>query len=403
MKFHQSEEMKARTISNLIVVVSGILLYAVIFLFRNIVGFIKDVFVILSPFIIGLVISFLLYAPARWLEELFLRVSKKKHVKRCRALSILTCYVLLFLLIFAFLILVAPQLYESIRVLTFKVRAFMQTYDAEIRDLLRTFNITGSETQNMLITWESLTSRSLDYIGTVLMGLMSMSMGIGNSLLRGFLGVALSIYMLFDRERYAAQGKKLVFAFIKREKAESIIYWLRQTNQIFSKFIAGKILETIAVGLICYVGMVLFRFEFRVLISVVVGMTNIVPIIGPWVGAAISALILLMVNPWMALWFLIFVIVIQQIDGNILGPRILGGTIGLSAFWIMLSIVVGGGFFGLPGMLLSIPVFALIYSFLRVVTEARLKRNGMPVDTADYYANQPPTGKDGEEQEGASS
>ena len=181
----------------------------------------------------------------------------------------------------------------------------------------------------------------------------------------------------------------------KPATCETLIYWTRRANKIFAGFITGKILDSLIIGVICYVCMLLFGIEYPLLISVIVGVTNIIPFFGPFIGAIPSALILLLVNPLSALWFLVFILILQQLDGNVIGPFILGDYVGVSAFWIMLSIMVGGGLFGFAGMLLGVPVFALVYAIVRTVIETRLRKRNLPGGQRFYIqgARKPTGGK----------
>ena len=181
-----------------------------------------------------------------------------------------------------------------------------------------------------------------------------------------------------------AQAKKVCYAVMKRPSCETLIHWARRANNIFAGFIIGKIVDSLIIGVICYICMLIFGIEYPLLISVIVGVTNVIPFFGPYIGAVPSILFLLLVNPVSALWFGIFIVILQQIDGNVIGPLILGDHVGLSAFWIMLSITVGGGLFGFAGMVLSVPTFALIYAIVRTVIDRRLKNRGLPEETERY-------------------
>ena len=165
---------------------------------------------------------------------------------------------------------------------------------------------------------------------------------------------------VLDKEHLCAQFKKITYAFVPKETSESLIYWTRRASRIFSGFLSGKIIDSIIIGCLCYLGMLIFNIEYPLLISVIVGITNILPFFGPFIGAIPSILILLIVNPYSALWFGVFIVILQQIDGNIIGPLILGDSVGIEPLWIMISIVIGGGLFGFAGMLRLFHMFAFI-------------------------------------------
>ena len=213
---------------------------------------------------------------------------------------------------------------------------------------------------------------------------MAISSSIYTLVFQMFVGMIAAFYLLMDKEKFSSQIKKLCYGLFKPKTCEILIYWTRRAHKIFSGFITGKILDSMIIGMFCYAGMVLFRIEYPLLISVIVGVTNIIPFFGPFIGAIPSVLILLIVNPLSALWFLVFILILQQIDGNVIGPFILGDYVGLSPFWIMLAIMVGSGLFGFAGMLLSVPLFALVYAIVRATVEARLKAHNLPTKSAFY-------------------
>ena len=259
----------------------------------------------------------------------------------------------------------------------------------ELRDLLdrATFlKRLGLDTEQVMAAWDhfsaeitSRLSQLTTYTNILINNLLAIAGSIGNSIYRVLfhvlVGLIASIYLLLDREHFCAQGKKVCFAVFKKSTTETLVYWTRRANDIFAGFISGKLLDSLIIGVICYICMLIFGIEYPLLISVIVGVTNVIPFFGPYIGAIPSILFLL---------FGIFIIVLQQLDGNVIGPLILGDHVGLSAFWIMLSITVGSGLFGFAGMVLSVPTFALIYAIVRTVIDRRLKDRGLPDETERY-------------------
>jgi predicted PurR-regulated permease PerM len=198
------------------------------------------------------------------------------------------------------------------------------------------------------------------------------------------LGLIISIYLLFDRERFFAQTKKLMAAILPRRANTLVTEIAQESHTIFQGFIVGKIIDSIIIGILCYIFMALLQFDFALLISVIVGVTNVVPYFGPFIGAIPGILILYIVEPKQALWFLIFIFLLQQFDGNILGPKILGDSIGISAFWVVFSITLFSGIFGILGMFIGVPLFALLYSLVKRFTAFLLRRKGESTSTRDY-------------------
>ena len=202
-------------------------------------------------------------------------------------------------------------------------------------------------------------------------------MAVGSGVVTALTALIASIYMLAGKDRLIAQMRKLTFALFPVKKAGHILEVAARANGIFVGFINGKLLDSAIIGLLCFVLTTLFRIPYAVLVSVVVGLTNIIPFFGPIIGAVPCLMILLIVDPWSALRFGVLVIALQQFDGNILGPKILGNSTGLSAIWVLVSIVLGGGLFGFPGMVLGVPTFAVLYSLVRDWSEARLAEKGI--------------------------
>jgi predicted PurR-regulated permease PerM len=198
------------------------------------------------------------------------------------------------------------------------------------------------------------------------------------------IGIIVSIYVLLEKEHFAAQGKMIIYALFKTRPANVIIETLRESNRIFGGFIMGKIIDSMIIGLLCFIGLSILKMPYTLLVSVIVGVTNVIPFFGPYFGAIPSALLILFIDPMKCLYFLIFIIILQQIDGNIIGPAIIGDSTGLSAFWVIFSILGGGGLFGLVGMLIGVPTFAVIYYIIRTYIEYRLTSKELKSASQDY-------------------
>ncbi|MCR5558340.1 MAG: AI-2E family transporter, partial [Butyrivibrio sp.] len=193
-----------------------------------------------------------------------------------------------------------------------------------------------------------------------------------------------AIYVLNSKERFITRGKKMVYAIFKEDYANEVISGFRFVDYTFEGFIGGKLLDSFIIGIICYVGCIILSIPYPVLISVIVGVTNIIPFFGPYIGGIMGGLILVLINPIKALVFLIFVVVLQQIDGNILGPTILGNSTGLSSFWVIFSIALFGGLWGVIGWLVGVPIFAVFYALVSRITNVLLARRGLSTSTIRY-------------------
>ena len=210
----------------------------------------------------------------------------------------------------------------------------------------------------------------------ILTGLSDSMINVAGIFMNLFIGLVVAIYLLYGRRKFRKQGKLLLYSLFKERWADKIVEEIRFADRVFSGFIGGKLLDSAIIGGICYIGMMIMGLPYAILISVIVGVTNIIPFFGPFIGAIPCALLLLLgSNPWDALYFLIFIVILQQVDGNIIGPKILGNTTGVSSFWVLFSILLFGGLWGLVGMVIAVPLFGVIYDIIRKLTARGLKRN----------------------------
>ena len=208
--------------------------------------------------------------------------------------------------------------------------------------------------------------------------------GVVKGTLNFLLGLVIAVYMLLSKDTFLGQSKKLIVALFSEKHANRLLEFGRRTNKIFSGFVLGKIIDSIIIGIICYVIMRILSLPYPMLISVIVGVTNIIPFFGPLIGAIPSAVLILLINPLQCLIFIIMIVLLQQFDGNILGPRILGDSVGLSSFWILIAITIFSGLFNVIGMIIGVPVFAVLYMLLSDFVEHRLKKKGRPINTEVY-------------------
>ena len=227
----------------------------------------------------------------------------------------------------------------------------------------------------------------LPQINTYLSYVASITTGVINAvkLLFNFaIGLVIAIYLLTSKETFIGQAKKIVYTLLPPRYGNVVIHTMRISDQMFGGFISGKILDSAIIGVICYVGLIILRVPYSLLVAVIVGVTNVIPFFGPFIGAVPSVILIALADPIKGLYFLIFVLVLQQVDGNIIGPKILGDSTGLSAFWVVFAILVGGGLFGFMGMLLGVPTFAVIYYLLREAAAYILRKRKLPEETRDY-------------------
>ena len=390
MKFLIPQDMRGRTRSNLIVVCAGVVLTITLLHLGEIWAALTKLAHVVMPFIIGFAIAFLLLPIMNRMEALFNKClfRKKPHPKVSRVLATVIAYVVLLALMSGFFAILVPQLITSVKSILQYITNFIKSNRETINQLLVKYEFLSIEGEKLVIAWENVVSQAMNYTSLLVDNLMAISSSIYTIVFQLLVGMIAAFYLLMDKEKFCAQVKKLCYSLFKPGTCELLIFWTRKAHKIFAGFITGKILDSLIIGIICYVCMLLFRIEYPLLISVVVGITNIIPFFGPFIGAVPSVLILLLVNPLSALWFLVFIVILQQLDGNVIGPFILGDYVGLTPFWIMLSIMIGGGLFGFTGMLLSVPLCALVYAIVRTVMEARLRKRNLPTNS-DFYVHAP--------------
>ena len=366
-----------RMLSNLILVAFGISLYLALSNFRVLSGSIRNFFSVLSPFIAGIAIAYLLNIPVHFFEQKVFKRFRKKRV-----LSMLSTYVLACLTVVFLLGMIIPQLINSISALVSNIQSYFNNINQLIGWISETMGLEQETIDAVMVSYKELVSQLLLYIRNVFPEIISMSMRIGTGIVSALTALIASIYMLFSKRSLLLQCSRMLYAILPQSHADSVIRVCRLSNSVFSGFISGKLLDSVIIGGICFVFMSLMNLSpvgmpYALLISVIIGITNIIPFFGPFIGAIPSALILLMVNPWSALWFVVFIIVLQQFDGNYLGPKILGNSTGLPAIWVLIAIVVGGGLFGFAGMLLGVPTVAVLYTLFNSFVEAQLAKRGL--------------------------
>lgn len=381
-------QLDSRAVSNLVVVCVGILLYLGLTHLPQVKETVKAVVDVFSPFIAGFVIAYLLNTPVDFFER---KVYAKYKGKR--ALSIVTVFLIAIAVIAVLLQLVLPQVADSIRQLFSNLTAYLNNLNQTVQELIQRFHMDGEGLTNLVdhyndfirnLSSADMVKRATEFLTSSAPELWNFGMSVGNSMVNGVVtamtAVIASIYMLSGKPRLTSQLKKLIYATFPEKGASRILKVSGKANQIFVGFINGKLLDSAIIGVLCFLLCSLIKIPYAVLVSVVVGVTNVIPFFGPIIGAVPCLMILVIVNPWAALRFGVLIIALQQFDGNILGPKILGDSTGLSAIWVLVAIVVGGGLFGFPGMLLGVPTFAVLYSLVKEWAERRLEEKGIDAD-----------------------
>ena len=352
---------------------------------------------ILAPFIWGLVICYLLSPLMRSVENrLFLPLARKLYRKNkkndgrrfARALTVVFCEIVLILVLVALVYLIIPQMLSSVQTLISNSGVYVDNLSKWADGLFENYPVLDDylggflDNFNTLGNW--LETKLLPRVGSVVTSVTSGVYGVAKSIYNLIIGIIVSIYLLSDKEGFVAAVKRMTYSVFSVETADRLRSGLNFVDRTFMSFLNGKLLDSLIIGIICYIVCSILKMPYTLLVSVIVGVTNIIPFFGPLIGAVPSALIILMVDPTKCLIFIIFVIILQQIDGNIIGPRILGNSTGITGFWVMFSIILGGGLFGFWGLLLGVPVFVVIYSLVTSLIVKKLKRNDLPWELEDY-------------------
>ncbi len=367
-----------RTRANILTGCIVALVYVLLQHFADIRRFLGGFFELISPFVSGLVLAYLLNLILSGLERLFLhRIGNKKLM---RTLSLILTVVLAVLLIAGLLFAIIPQLIKSISTLVAEVQAYLISSEPEIREFASHFEIGESIVNLVYGSWSNALSTISNWVKDIAPDLLNTTVRFGSGLVRGFISLFIAIYVLADKERLLRHARLVLRAFASGAVYNRVNHAAKRVNHLFSSFIAGKLLDSLIIGILCFIGMMIFRMPNALLISVIVGVTNVIPTFGPFIGAIPSIFIILIDSPVKALYFAIFILVLQQVDGNLIGPLILGDTTGLSALWVLVAICFFGSLWGVVGMLVGVPIVAICYEFFAEYVAARLARKGYGLD-----------------------
>lgn len=405
MKFRWDKKYLYWGVTAFLVIAGGIGFYYLVFHSNSLKSNLYKMLSIATPIIDGLILAYLLWPIVSFLERKLLYPLKDKLTARypgllkkerklekyCRGISILLTIIFVIYVLAGFFRFVIPQIAYSIQSIVNQFDSYVGNLNSWLQDILAN-NPEIEKTVNELIGTYSprledwMKNTVVPQMNTILKTVSLSMLGIAKALWNLIIGLIISIYLLGNKERFLAQMKKMTYAFFSAKTANSMISDAKLIDRTFGGFINGKILDSVIIGIICFFSVSIMDLPFPMLISVIVGVTNIIPFFGPFIGAVPCALLILMINPWQCLYFIIFVLILQQFDGNFLGPKILGSSTGLSGFWVIFSITIFSGLMGVPGMILGVPVFAVFYTLLSRKINHNLKRKGMPLDSREYHA-----------------
>ena len=367
-----------RFFRTLLLICLCILFYVSLEHLHDLLNVVKQLYAIISPFVLAFAIAWLLNPIVKWLENgLFSKCQKGR-----RALALVVTYLLTLSLLTAMLWVVLPQVYESIMLLAGKVPDYLKSVSNLVNDLAARFDLLDAEEANILVdNYSDLVTMISDWATGALPQVIHAGISVGSGIISALMALIASIYMLAAKERLLRSARRVLYGVLPQSSADAVSRVLRRSNEVFAGFIGGKLIDSLIIGVLCCIGCLILRIPFVGLISLIVGVTNVIPFFGPFIGAIPCIVILLIVDPWSALWFTIFIIALQQLDGNVIGPSILGESTGVSALGVLVSISVGGKLAGVLGMLIGVPVYAVLSELISAWLDRRLQKQNSELVT----------------------
>ena len=337
---------------------------------------------ILMPFIYGGVIAYLLKPVCNTVESFLRRLFPEKMHGFANGLAVAATLLFGLLLVYALLMMIIPQLITSVTALYYTGRAnigkFVHWFNhlqfvADNQTLMEYVNKAYAALSVDLDSWikNTLMPSMQNIISGVGIGVLNVVLVFKNLII----GIIVAVYLLAARRKFVRQARLILYSLFKPRWADAIVTEVQYADKMFGGFINGKILDSAIIGLLCYLVCVIVKFPSALLVSVIIGVTNVIPFFGPFIGAVPATLLILIQNPIKALWFVLFILILQQLDGNIIGPKILGNTTGLSSFWVLFAILLFGGLWGFVGMIIGVPLFAVIYDVIKKLVIHGLGRN----------------------------
>lgn len=378
MHFKITQEMKQKIIVYSTSLIIAILFFTILNKFKDIKQAIQFIITILFPFLLGIGIAFILNNPEKWVENKLLKnVPLQKNHKRILATLIVFILAIGFLILFFSIII--PNTVDSVRQFSTNIAVYSDTFISYTKDFAYRMNISEKQVEQMLINFD-ITKKITSIVTESIPKIASYSY----SFVKGFINLILAFvsafYILLDRETLVKGIKKLNYSVFDKNFANYLTLWTNDAKTVFEQYIVGNIIDSFIVGVLCYVVILFLKIPYTNMIALIIGVTNVIPVFGPFLGAIPVIIILCLIDPLSALIFAIVIFIIQQIDGNIIKPIVLGDKLGMSGFWILFSVTVGGALFGVVGMFLGVPIFALIYAGIRDYITVRLRHKKITVN-----------------------
>ncbi len=370
MKFDMKNEVQRKIFIRSVSLIIAIIAFLVLTRINDILGFFKSIISILAPFLIGFGLAFLLDGPVQWMSNRFIHRKMKPSLARGISTALIFTAFVLFIL-FALWVMI-PSMIDSISVFVRNFSSYTTRFENMLAEISARYNLDLSQITTFL---KSLNLERLvnDMLHSSMETMVSYSINAIHWVANLVISIAAAVYMVLDKKNLLQLGRQITYSLFGRRAGNFVVLYSMDAKNVFQQYIVGNILDSTIVGFIAWFGCLVFGLPYAPMIGLIIGITNIIPVFGPFLGAIPVILLLVLIEPMYALIFAIFILVLQQIDGNVLKPLILGDKLGLSGFWILFSVSVGGALFGPIGMFLGVPIFALIYEGLRDLSLLQLK------------------------------
>lgn len=344
-------------------------------------SFLSTLFSLFSPFLLGIAVAFVLNVLLKLFEDRIFGFLKRKNSniwQKCgRGICVLLSFIMVFLILGGIIFFVVPELANSIQILTAAIPSYVVTFTNWLNEVLTKFDLDQLKETVMQIDWTSFLTQASQVTTDLVGSVATATMGVASGVLTFVMSLIFAVYMLFSKEKLIKNLKRVLYAFLPPKRAQKVISVGSLASNIFSGFVTGQVTEALILGCLCYLGMSIIRLPYALLISVIVSLTSLIPILGAYLGGAIGAFILLIIDPLYCLWFLVFLVILQQVEGNLIYPRVVGTSIGLPGIWVLLAILVCGNLWGIPGILMGVPLFSVVYTLLRTATRDFLQKKGI--------------------------
>lgn len=376
MRFSLKSEVQRKIFIYSSSLIIAIFAYLVFTRINDIYKFIGSVFTILLPFILGYGIAFILSGPVAWIENRLAVFPWKASRRRLLATAIVFLSAVLFV-IFAMWV-VIPNLFDSFRVFLANFSTYSTQTEKMVLDVAERMNLNQADIQKFFNEL-NLANTVNEFISNNISKAMNYSISLIQLFSNLVIAIAAAFYMLLYKENLLHAWKNILYSVVSRDKANFLTLYSIDAKNVFQQYIVGNILDSLLVGVVCWIGMLILRIPYAPMIGFIIGVTNVIPVFGPFLGAIPVILLLLMIHPMSAIVFAVFILILQQIDGNVLKPLILGDKLGINGFWILFSVTVGGSLFGVAGMFLGVPIFALIYEGIQDLVDIRLAEKDMKI------------------------